>query len=226
MNCIVIDDEPLALELLEVYVDKIDFLTLKGVFNDPFEAGFFLEKNKIDLIFLDIQMPDITGTQWLKTIKKPPMIIFTTAYSQYALDGFELAAVDYLLKPIEFERFQKATQKAFDYYQLLQNTDNQHISNKFLIVKADYKDVHILHDEILYIESMEDYCRIFIKDKKTVTTRLTLTKMAKMLPVSKFQRVHRSYIIASEKVEKSTKNNVVINNVTIPIGKAYLSNDE
>jgi two-component system, LytTR family, response regulator LytT len=166
MTCIAIDDEPLALDLLDVYINKVDFLDLKGMYNDPFEASAFLQKNKIDLIFLDIQMPDITGIQWLKTIENPPMVIFTTAYSQYALDGFELDVVDYLLKPIEFERFQKATQKAFDYHQLLKGTDNQDITNKFLIVKADYKDVHIIYDEILYVESMEDYCRIFIKEKK------------------------------------------------------------
>jgi DNA-binding LytR/AlgR family response regulator len=222
MTCIAIDDEPLAIDLLEVYINKVNFLDLKGTFNDPFKAGIFLQKNKIDLIFLDIQMPDITGIQWLKTIENPPMIIFTTAYSQYALDGFELDAIDYLLKPIDFERFQKATQKTFDYYKLLKNTDNQDITTKFLIVKADYKDVHIAYDEILYIESMEDYCRIFIKDRKTVTTRITMTKVAEILPVSMFQRVHRSYLIALDKIEKSTKHSVIINNVEIPIGKAFL----
>jgi DNA-binding LytR/AlgR family response regulator len=221
LNCITIDDEPLALELLEVYIEQVDFLNLKGAFTNPFEASDFLRQQEIDLIFLDIQMPDITGIQWLKTIENPPMIIFTTAYSQYAVEGFNLDVLDYLLKPIELERFQKATQKAFDYHKLLQNTDNQTIENQFLIVKADYKDVHIAYAEILYIEGMQDYCRIFVKDKKTVTTRLTMTKMTELLPTPMFQRVHRSYIISLQKIEKKTKNSVFINGSEVPIGKTY-----
>jgi DNA-binding LytR/AlgR family response regulator len=221
MTCITIDDEPLALELLEVYIENTSYLDLKGAFTNPFEASDFLQKNEIDLVFLDIQMPDITGIQWLKTLENPPMIIFTTAYSQYALEGFNLDVLDYLLKPIELERFQKATQKAYDYHALLQNSDNQNPENQTLIVKADYKDVHIPYDEILYIEGMQDYCRIFIKDKKSVITRLTMTKMSEMLPTTLFQRVHRSYIISLQKIEKSSKHSVFIHNVEIPTGKAF-----
>jgi DNA-binding LytR/AlgR family response regulator len=221
ISCITIDDEPLALELLEVYIEKVDYLDLKGAFTNPFEASDFLRKNEIDLVFLDIQMPDITGIQWLKTLEKPPMIIFTTAYSQYALEGFNLDVLDYLLKPIEFERFQKAAQKAFDYYKLIQSADSQTLENQFLVVKSDYKDVHIAYDEILYIEGMQDYCRIFIKDKKSVVTRITMSKIIELLPTQSFQRIHRSYIISLQKVEKSTKNSVFINDIAIPIGKMF-----
>lgn len=224
MICITIDDEPLALDLLEVYINKVDFLELKGAFSDPFEASDFLQKNKIDLVFLDIQMPDITGIQWLKSIENPPIVIFTTAYSQYALEGFNLDVLDYLLKPFDFERFLKAVTKANDYFTLLQKPDNELVADNFIFVKADYQNVKINFDDILHIESMDDYCRIFLTSGKPVLTLMTLKKLVELLPSSQFMRVHRSYIIALNKIEKIVRQDILIGKKSIPIGKSF-SND-
>ncbi len=221
MICITLDDEPLALDLLEVYIQKVDFLELKGAFSNPFEASDFMQKNKIDLVFLDIQMPDITGIQWLKSIENPPIVIFTTAYSQYALEGFNLDVLDYLLKPFDFERFFKAATKANDYFLLLQKPDNEVVKDDFIFVKADYQNVKINFDEILHIESMDDYCRIFLTSGKPVLTLMALKNLVEMLPAAQFKRVHRSHIINLTKVEKMTKKTIFIGKKEIPIGERY-----
>ena len=221
MICITLDDEPLALDLLEVYINKVDFLELKGAFSDPFEASIFLQKNKIDLVFLDIQMPDITGIQWLKSIENPPIVIFTTAYSQYALEGFNLDVLDYLLKPFDFERFLKSANKANDYFNLLQKSDNEPIVDDFIFVKADYQNVKVNFDDILHIESMDDYCRIFLISGKSILTLMALKNMVEMLPTSQFKRVHRSHIVNLVKIEKTTKKSIFIGKKEIPIGERY-----
>lgn len=225
MTCIIIDDEPLALDLLETYISKIHFIELKGAFTDPFEAADFLKHTSIDLLFLDIQMPDITGIQWLKMIEKPPIVIFTTAYSKYAVEGFNLDALDYLLKPFEFKRFLKAAHKAYDYWQLLQKNDNQsnEATPQYFYVKSDYQDVKINFEDILYIESMDDYCRIFLTHEKPVMTLGSMKKMMEILPTMLFCRVHRSYIVALPKIEKIVRKHILIGKKEIPIGESYSS---
>ena len=169
-------------------------------------------------------MPDITGIQWLKSIENPPIVIFTTAYSQYALEGFNLDVLDYLLKPFDFERFLKAVTKANDYFTLLQKPDNELVADNFIFVKADYQNVKINFDDILHIESMDDYCRIFLTSGKPVLTLMTLKKLVELLPSSQFMRVHRSYIIALNKIEKIVRQDILIGKKSIPIGKSF-SND-
>ena len=223
MTCIIIDDEPLALDLLETYIEKVPFLELKGAFTDPFAASDFLKNTPVDLVFLDIQMPDITGIQWLKTIEQPPIVIFTTAYSKYAIEGFNLDALDYLLKPFDFKRFLKAATKAHDYYRLLQSVENQ--DNKIEIdhffVKADYQTVKVNFDDVLYIESMDDYCRIFLTTGKSILTLVSMKKMAEQLPPLLFCRVHRSYIVAFSKIEKTTRKSITIGKKEMPIGDSF-----
>lgn len=220
MTCITIDDEPLALDLLETYIQKVSFLELKGAFSDPFEASDYLKNNAVDLVFLDIQMPDITGIQWLKTLSQPPIVIFTTAYSKYAVEGFNLDALDYLLKPFDFKRFLKAANKAHDYLQLLQNADNQ-IETHHFFVKSEYQTIKIDFDTVLYIESMDDYCRIFLTNGKSILTLSSMKKMVEQLPTTLFCRVHRSYIIALSKIEKIVRKNIVIGKKEIPIGDSF-----
>lgn len=220
MTCIIIDDEPLALDLLETYIPKVPFLELKGAFSNPFEASDYLKNNAVDLVFLDIQMPDITGIQWLKTLSQPPIVIFTTAYSKYAVEGFNLDVLDYLLKPFDFKRFLKAVNKAHDYLLLLQNVDNQAINNHFF-VKSEYQTIKIDFDTVLYIESMDDYCRIFLTNGKSILTLCSMKKMVEQLPPTLFCRVHRSYIIALSKIEKIVRKNVVISKKEIPIGDSF-----
>ena len=218
ISCIAIDDEPLSLEIISDYVSKVSFLDFKGSFTDPFKATEILMNEKIDLLFLDIEMPDLNGIQFLKSLKQQPMVIFTTAYNQYAVEGFNLDAVDYLLKPIEFERFFKAVNKAYDYYKF---SNNQHqIEENYIFVKADYQIVKININDITYIEGLDDYIKIYCGETFTLSL-MTLKTILSKLPTQTFTRVHRSYIVSIPHINSIQRNRIKIGEKLIPISETY-----
>lgn len=217
IRCIAIDDEPFALEILADDIQKIPYLELVGKFSSPTEALNILKD--VDLIFLDIQMPTLTGTQFLRTLENPPMVIFTTAYQQYALEGFDLKVVDYLLKPIPFERFQQATDRAFELF-LLKNPIAQ--SRHSFIIYSEYKQIKVFSDEILYIEGLKDYVKIYLKNQsKPILTRLNLKGIEAKLPQTGFCRVHYSFLVALSQVSSFQKNKLFIYETEIPIGARF-----
>ncbi len=222
MNCIAIDDEPLALNVIEEFCKKIDFIHLDAKFTSAIQAIDYMARNKPDLIFLDIQMPHITGLQFLKTLNTPPMIIFTTAYSNYALEGFNVDAVDYLLKPIAFDRFLKATSKAYNLYNLMHKVQPQPAEeqDKYLLVKVEYSTIKINADDILYIEGLKDYVKIYT-GAKFVMTKSTMKHIEEKLPRDKFIRIHKSYIVSIPKIKAIEYNRVYIGDKQIPIGNQY-----
>jgi len=215
---IAIDDEPIALEVIKSHAAKVPFVELKATFTNAFEAIDFLQKNKTDLLFLDIKMPDISGIEFFKSLTNPPMVIFTTAYSEHAVEGFEVSAVDYLLKPFSLSRFLKACTKANDLLALKSGTP-RHIDHIFL--KDGYEQVKIMFDDILYIEASGNYLNIFLKDQQKLMTRSTINDLSVQLPENDFTRVHRSYIVNNKKVEKFNKQAVFIGFSEIPIGNTY-----
>ena len=226
MNCLAIDDEPLALNIIEDFCSKIDFLNLVAKCTNVFDAVAFLNKYDIDLIFLDIQMPHITGLEFVKTIDKSVMIIFTTAFPDYALDGFELNATDYLVKPISFERFFKAVNKAYEINTLkkVKNRDDK-VSNypehkEYLMIKVEYRTVRLNIKTILYIEGLKDYIKIYTSPKPLLT-KSTMKNIEDKLPPHKFMRVHKSYIIAIDKIEAIENNRIRIGEKYIPVGNQY-----
>ena len=230
INVIIVDDEPLAQDVLETYIEKIPELHLVQKCNNAFEANEALKSHSIDLMFLDIQMPQLTGIDFLKTLNKPPLVIFTTAYSNYAIEGFELNALDYLLKPISMERFLKAVNKAMDQLDL-QHRDKAPVSHseptektEFIFVKADKKLVKVNFEEILYIEGLKDYV-IIRTDKGRIITLQTMKSLEDKLPVSQFKRIHRSYIVNIGKINAIVGNMVEVigKNVAkhLPVGKNY-----
>lgn len=221
MNCIIVDDEPLARDILETYVTQISYLTLVKSCKNAFEALAALQEQTIDIVFIDIQMPDISGVKFIETLTNPPLVIFTTAYSHYALNGFELNAVDYLLKPISLERFLKATQKAKDLFDL------KHVKkpiveneNEFIFVKADYQTIKINYKDILYIEGLKDYVKIYTT-KKMIMTLLNIKNILEKLPDSQFIRIHKSYIVSIAAIEKIDRNRIVFGEKRIPIGDSF-----
>jgi DNA-binding LytR/AlgR family response regulator len=218
ISCIAIDDEPLALEILKKYISKIYFLELKGVFTDPFEAKKMLDEMAVDLIFLDIQMPDINGIAFSKDLdKKASAVVFTTAYSEYAVEGFNVDAVDYLLKPIEYDRFLKAVYKAKEYIDYL---SNQELQEGYIFVKSDYQMVKVNVKDILYIEGLDDYIKIYLP-QKSILTLMTLKTIIQKLSPKEFLRVHRSYIVPVSKIDNISKSKIKIADKEIPIGVSY-----
>lgn len=220
MKCIIVDDEPLAREILEAFVEKVPFLKLNASCKNAFEALDKIQLEKIDLIFLDIQMPDLNGIQLYKSLKYKPMVIFTTAYSNYAVTGFDLDAVDYLVKPFSFERFLKAVNKACDLKKGISIVEPNETQRKFMFVKDGTKIVKVAYDNILYLEGMKDYVKIVMHDKFLLTL-ISMRNMADKLPANMFVRVHRSYIISIPKIDKVEKGRVVISGNWIPIGNFY-----
>lgn len=225
MNCIAVDDEPLALNLIEDFVKKIPFLTYIKSCKNAFEAIEIIQKEKIDLIFVDINMPDVSGIELIKNIENKPLVIFTTAYSEYAIQGFELSAVDYLIKPFLFERFFKAVNKAYELFNLKNKKTNSiteinTFTKDYIFVKADYSSVKILLSDILYIEGLKDYVKIHTKEKR-ILTLITMKKIEEKLPSSNFIRVHRSFIVALDKIESIQRHRIIMNNNRIPVGDSY-----
>jgi two-component system LytT family response regulator len=229
MNCLAIDDEPLALNIIKDFAGRIDYVNLVATCTNPLEALKILNKTEIDLIFLDIQMPNITGLELIKSIDKTPLFIFTTAYSNYALEGYELNAVDYLLKPFAFERFFKAVNKAYEITTLRKNKImsphqdiESHDHEEYLMVKVEYKTVKIYLNDILYIEGLKDYIKIYI-GKKPLLTKSTMKNIEEKLPPGNFIRVHKSFIVAAGKIESIENNRILIGEKLIPVGNQYKS---
>ncbi len=227
MKCVIIDDEPLAVELLEDFVKKVDALELISTFNNAIDAVSFINQNNVDLIFLDIQMPHFSGIDFLNTIEKKPLVIFTTAYSDYAVEGFNLGAVDYLVKPIPFHRFLKAVVRAQQVLQpvatpaLTESTNTPEIEQDFMFVRAEYENVKLNFADILFIEGLKDYVKIYTTDNKFTLTLISLIKLENLLSNKGFARIHRSYIINIKHVKSIQKNKVLISDKRIPISESY-----
>jgi two-component system LytT family response regulator len=222
LKCIAIDDEPLALRLIGEYVSRFPALQLIRTFEDAISATEFLKSTSADLLFLDINMPDISGTDLLRSLAAKPMVIFTTSYRNYAYEGFQLEAVDFVEKPIELERFTRAVEKALAFYQYKNHT-NERLNNtgESLYVHSEYRVVKIDLSEIEYIESMENYIRIHLTDEKPVFTLMTLKEALKKLPANKFQRIHRSYIVPVSKIRSIQNHKAQLTDVELPVSDAY-----
>lgn len=221
LHAIAIDDEPIALEVVKSLAAKVPFIELKACFTNAFDAIAFLQKEKIGLIFLDIKMPDISGIDWLKAVANPPMVIFTTAYSEHAVESFELDAVDYLLKPFSLARFLKAANKANELHRLKQaDITKQATAEEAVFFKIGYEQVKVELDKILYLQSAGNYLHVILSDQKLLT-RLTMSEAEELLPAPKFIRIHRSYIVARQKITRMDKNSVWIDEVSLPIGAGY-----
>ena len=219
ITSIAIDDEPLALDLLSEYASRTKELDLLKTYTNPLEALNYLGKAPVDLLFLDIQMPDISGLNFCKSVGKNTMVIFTTAHSKYAVEGFNLCAIDYLLKPIEYDRFASAVIKARDYKDYF----NKKLINagKYIHVRSEYNLVKIAVEEIEYIESFDDFIKIHIFDQKPVMTLMSLKAILELLPSGHFMRVHRSYIIPLSRVRSVRNNRIQLTNTEIPIGVSH-----
>lgn len=228
MKCVIIDDEPLAVELLEDFVKKIDSLELVSTFNNAIDAVSFINQNNIDLIFLDIQMPHFSGIDFLNTIEKKPLVIFTTAYSDYAVEGFNLGAVDYLVKPIPFHRFLKSVVRAQQIsnpaaavHPISESIAAPEVEQDFMFVRAEYENVKMNFSDILFIEGLKDYVKIYTTDNKFTLTLISLIKLQNLLSSKGFSRIHRSYIINIKHVKSIQKNKVLISDKRIPISESY-----
>lgn len=226
IRCLVVDDEPLALDILTDYIEKVPFLQLVNATTSAFDALAQVQDGKADLVFLDVQMPELTGIQFLKIINGKCDVILTTAYPQYALDGYELDVVDYLLKPIAFDRFYKAVQKVHH-----EKSQSAPIAEPvpatstydFIFVKTEHKIQKIYLDDILYIEGLKDYISIFTSSERIITLQ-NMKKMEDVLPAGRFVRVHKSYILALDKIESIERSRIFIGDKIIPIGDTYRDN--
>lgn len=218
MIAIAIDDEPMALEVIEHHTSKVPFVDLKETFTDAFMALDYLQAQPVDLIFLDIKMPDISGMELLKSLQTVPMVIFTTAYSEHALQSFELDAIDYLLKPFSMARFLKACNKANELYLLRGAKTNS--EKDYFFVKDGYEHVKIAFDDILYVEASGNYTQIQLQEQ-LISSRITLSELAELLPKTAFVRCHRAFIVARSKVTKFDKGQIWIKDKIIPIGSTY-----
>ncbi len=222
INCIIIDDEPLARTGLKEYIADVDFLNLLGEFDNPLAATDMLGSGEVQLLFLDIQMPKITGLDFFKTLTNPPAVIFTTAYPQYALDGFEVNALDYLVKPISFDRFLKAAMKTKEYYEVRQKNNTETITGvapDYFFIKADNKLVKIVFEDILFVEALQNYVTIHTASKKYISY-LTFKSVEDYLPAGRFIKVHKSYIISATKVNSIDGNEIRMGEHRIPISRS------
>ena len=220
IRCIAVDDEPLALEIMEDYAKKSSALQLVQKFTRASDALKFLQEEKVDLILLDIKMPDIDGMQLVKSLKNPPLIIFTSAYEQYALDGYNLDVIDDLLKPIPFERFLKSVTKVQEYMSTQLKPVETTKLNDYIFIKTEYKIIKINLDDILFIEALKDYTKIYTQNQPVLTLR-SLKSFETKLPPEKFIRVHRSYLVSLDKINSVERNTVMIANQPIPISEGY-----
>lgn len=229
MNCLIVDDEPLAIDVIKKHVERIPFLNLVGTTTSAFEAIELLNSNEVDLLFLDIQMPELTGLELLNSLRKPPLVIFTTAYQEYALESYELDAVDYLMKPIPFERLLKAVNKAKSRKGFVrpalaksQQEESKEVERSFIFVKTAYKTVKIKLQDIHYIESQKDYVVFHLNDE-SISSQLSLTSVEKQLQSNNFLRIHRSFIVAIDKIAEVERNTIVVNGDRISVGANYRS---
>lgn len=219
MKCIVVDDEPIARKGMEEYVADVSYLQHTGSFESAGAAATFLSNNSVDLMLLDISMPKLSGIDFLKEIKNPPLVIFTTAFPQYALESYELNVLDYLVKPISFERFKKATQKAFDYFSLKQQLSEP----DSFFVKCNHQLEKVLFNDVLFVEAMQNYCIIHTPTRKLICY-ITLTAMQEKLPTARFMKVHKSFVISLDKVTGVEGGSLKIENVNIPVSRGLKKN--
>jgi DNA-binding LytR/AlgR family response regulator len=217
IKAIALDDEPPALDVLQSFCDKIDYVDLQKTFTNSDDAFKYLKKYPVDLLFLDINMPSILGIDFYKKLPHKVMVIFTTAYSEYAVEGFTLSATDYLLKPFSFSRFQQAVEKAYSQWKI----QNQNPEQQYLFIRADYSLIKILISDILFIEGLDDYLKIHIQNQKTVVARMTLKSLLEKLPSPEFIRVHRSFIVPISKIEKVRNKIIYIQDEEIPVSASY-----
>jgi DNA-binding LytR/AlgR family response regulator len=222
ISCIIVDDEPFALDLVETYVSKTPFLLLKGKCHSALEAMRIVNSEKIDLVFLDIQMPDMNGIDFSKTLSPASKIIFTTAFKDYAFDGFKVDAVDYLLKPFNYQEFLKAVNKAKERLNIADSRLGLKAENNFIFVKSEYKHLKINLDDVYYFEGLKDYVKIWLSSQpKPILSLMSLKTLEAELPRNKFMRVHRSFIIALDKIESIERSQVIIRNERITIAEQY-----
>ena len=223
-RCLLVDDEPLAADIIRNHIKKLDNLEIVGVCGNAVEAFEFLRKKPVDLMFLDIQMPGITGMDFLRTLKNPPKVIIVSAYREYALEGFELDVLDYLLKPVSFERFLKAIDKY--YHQgdssysgagIAADTENQ---SPYIWIRADRKNMKVPLDQIRYIEGLKDYVKIYLEDQMIIS-KASMKEMEKKLPADQFLRIHRSYLVSVSKIQAYTQEHVEVDRNILPIGASY-----
>lgn len=224
MNCIIVDDEPLAREAIKLLIDESEVLHLIGTFNNAASATVFMEHQAVDLIFLDIQMPGLTGIEFARTISKKTLVIFTTAYTEYAIDSYEVDAIDYLVKPVEMERFRKAVDKAVAYHSLLLEGEKENIENvpdgEYFFVKADRKYYKVNYGDILFIEGLKDYVILQLDDQRIIT-RMSLKAISDLLPKKDFLRVNKSYIVNVRHIDSFDNNDIFIKSYEIAIGNSY-----
>jgi len=224
IKCLIVDDEPPAREVLRHYGAQLPSLEITGECENAIQAFAFLQKQSVDLVFLDIRMPQLNGNDFLKSLTNPPLIIFTTAYSEYAVEAYELNVVDYLVKPVRFDRFLKSMQKVFAAYNMKPVAEpiipEEKKIEPFVYFRADRKMIKVMLDDILYIESMKDYIKIFTK-QSVIITKQSISSVEAMLPEKEFVRVHRSYIVSLKKIKSFTSELMEIEKTEIPIGKLY-----
>jgi DNA-binding LytR/AlgR family response regulator len=223
LRCIAVDDEPLALELLEDNISKVPYLQLVAKCNNALEAMKVLQQQPADLIFLDIQMPGLTGLQFIQSMTEKPMIILITAYEKYALEGFNLNVTDYLVKPVSLDRFVKACNKAKELYELKNRTNKDGPSNPdYFFVNVDYSLLKINFNDIRYIEGLKDYIKIHLKSSpRAIITRMAMKAIEEELPVAKFLRIHKSYIVSLEHITAIRKNSVFLDEMELPVGENF-----
>ena len=220
INCAIIDDEPLAAGLLESYVAKTPYLNLTGTYNSAITAMRDLRDNPVPLLFLDIQMPELSGVEFAKILPKDTKIIFTTAFPQYALEGYKVNALDYLLKPISYEDFLRATEKAQDWYNILQKREDYN-DDRIMFIKSEYKLLRVCFDDILYVEGLKDYVRICLKNGEKIMSLMSMKKLEDYLPRPEFLRTHRSYIVHMPEVRSIDRFRIVFGDIFIPISDNY-----
>ncbi|WP_257670155.1 LytR/AlgR family response regulator transcription factor [Parapedobacter tibetensis] len=218
MTAIAIDDEPIALDVVSSHAAKVPLLDLQATFTNAFEAMDYLRQHPVDLLFLDIKMPDISGIEFFRSLNKKPLVIFTTAYSEHAVAGFELDAVDYLLKPFSLPRFLKACNKAHEWLQLRNTNDTK---SAYIFVKTGYEQVKLSYQEIDYLEATGNYVNFVLGDHH-ILSRMTITECEALLPPDKFLRIHRSFIVASAKINKIERHQLTVNGSILPIGASYM----
>lgn len=219
LNCLIIDDEPIARKGMQEFISEVAFLQMAGQCENAMKAGLFLQSTSIDLIFLDVQMPKISGIEFLKSLEKPPMTILTTANPDYALEGFALDVVDYLVKPVAFERFLKAVTKAHDLFELRRRPAGEGKQAGYFFVKSNGRYERVLYDELLYAEAYQNYCILHLPGRKLITY-LTFSALEKQLSSSQFIKVHKSYIVSISKIEAIEGNAIRIADVSIPISRS------
>ena len=226
IRTIAIDDEPLALQLVTGYIRKTPFLELEGEFDNPIDAMEFISHQRSELLFVDIQMPDLTGIEFIRTLEYKPKIIFVTAFAKYALEGFKLEAVDYLLKPFNYEEFLKAAQKAKNLIELEKKASEAVTSNQdFLFLKSEYKIRRINFNDIIYIEGLKDYVKVYtVHEKSPILSLTSMKNLVSKLPGDKFMRVHRSYIVNLERIHTIERSRIVFGDTRIPVSDQYKDN--